>query len=134
MWLPLMIPSFVNIAVFLNHLSVLSCDSVQDMEKWAKSLNAQKEAQREVKKSVAQSGGAGVSKHESATADAGFAILQKVVSICMQPACFLYVHGCCWSVLKHPAVLFDLNIITCLCAYAAAELAGQKKQGVLKTH
>lgn len=111
-----MIPSFVNIAFFLSFWVYYLVILFQDMEKWAKSLNAQKEAQREVKKSVAQSGGAGVSKHESATADAGFAILQKVVSICIQPTCFLYVHGCCWSVLKHLAVLFDLNIITCLCS------------------
>ncbi|CAG5124407.1 unnamed protein product, partial [Candidula unifasciata] len=47
----------------------------KDMEKWAKSLNAQKEAQREVKKSVAQ---ASAPRQESAAADAGFAILQKV--------------------------------------------------------
>lgn len=53
----------------------------KDMEKWAKSLNAQKEALKEgVKRPLGpQSGPSSVGgiRQESATADAGFAILQK---------------------------------------------------------
>ena len=48
------------------------------MEKWAKSMNAQKEALKEAKKiSLPNLSG----RKESATADAGFAILEKVVSV-----------------------------------------------------
>ncbi|KAK6994768.1 RNA-binding protein 5 [Biomphalaria glabrata] len=52
----------------------------KDMEKWAKSINAQKEAQKEVFKRApnAQSSASSSFKTESATADAGFAMLQKV--------------------------------------------------------
>ncbi|CAG5128162.1 unnamed protein product [Candidula unifasciata] len=51
----------------------------KDMEKWAKSLNAQKEAQREgVRRVYGQPDVMTESRYESATADAGFAILQKV--------------------------------------------------------
>ena len=48
------------------------------MEKWAKSMNAQKDAAKEVfKKPV----GMGADKVESAAADAGFAMLQKKVQL-----------------------------------------------------
>ncbi|XP_005096261.1 RNA-binding protein 5 [Aplysia californica] len=47
----------------------------KDMEKWAKSMNAQKEAQKEVMKRPQGPGGS--FKLESAAADAGFAMLQK---------------------------------------------------------
>lgn len=54
------------------------------MEKWAKSLNAQKEAQKEGFKRTPnapqQPGSFPSHKQESAAADAGFAMLQKVVS------------------------------------------------------
>ncbi|KAH9518958.1 RNA-binding protein 5 [Bulinus truncatus] len=52
----------------------------KDMEKWAKSLNAQKEAQKDtVKRTPSGQPFASPSlKLESATADAGFAMLQKV--------------------------------------------------------
>lgn len=50
------------------------------MEKWAKSLNAQKDAMKEGIKRVIQPIGPQKLERESATADAGFAILEKVVS------------------------------------------------------
>ncbi|XP_059161328.1 RNA-binding protein 5-like isoform X2 [Physella acuta] len=54
----------------------------KDMEKWAKSLNAQKEAQKEGFKRTPnapqQPGSFPSHKQESAAADAGFAMLQKV--------------------------------------------------------
>ena len=51
----------------------------QDMEKWAKTLNAQKEAQKDVfKKNFTPIGNT-----ESAVADVGFAVLEKSVSICV---------------------------------------------------
>ncbi|CAH1784264.1 unnamed protein product [Owenia fusiformis] len=46
----------------------------KDMEKWAKSLNAQKEAHKDVMKKFTPIGGTG---KESASADAGFAVLEK---------------------------------------------------------
>ena len=52
------------------------------MEKWAKTLNAQKEAMKEGVKAprpAASLGGFGGGMKESATADAGFAILEKRV-------------------------------------------------------
>ena len=48
----------------------------QDMEKWAKTLNAKKEKMNDFKKSML-SGGDMSGKKESAAADAGFAILAK---------------------------------------------------------
>lgn len=55
------------------------------MEKWAKSLNAQKEAQKEgirkVPGGIPMPGSAQSLKQESAAADAGFAMLQKAVSV-----------------------------------------------------
>ena len=52
----------------------------QDMEKWAKSMNAQKEALKEGFKRPGPQPGSSLSlRSESATADAGFNILQKTV-------------------------------------------------------
>ena len=53
-------------------------DTLQDMEKWAKSMNAQKEALKDGIKKINIPNLSG--KKESATADAGFAILEKTVS------------------------------------------------------
>ena len=55
---------------------------IQDMEKWAKTLNAQKEAMREgFKKSFQPLNTAPEQiRKEAAAADAGFAILEKTVS------------------------------------------------------
>ncbi|XP_064604208.1 RNA-binding protein 5-like [Liolophura sinensis] len=50
----------------------------KDMEKWAKSLNAQKDAMKEGIKRVIQPMGPQKLERESATADAGFAIMEKV--------------------------------------------------------
>ena len=51
------------------------------MEKWAKSLNAQKEAIKGMNKTFQMVGGNRVlSEKESAAADAGFAILEKSVT------------------------------------------------------
>lgn len=50
------------------------------MEKWAKSMNAQKEAFKDGMKKINMTNLLG--KKESATADAGFAILEKVPSQC----------------------------------------------------
>ena len=50
----------------------------QDMEKWAKTLNAQKDAMKEVFKKNFQPIGQNMEK-ESAAADAGFAVLEKKV-------------------------------------------------------
>lgn len=52
------------------------------MEKWAKSMNAQKEAVKDGMKKINMANLSG--KKESATADAGFAILEKVVSITLE--------------------------------------------------
>ena len=54
----------------------------QDMEKWAKSMNAQKEAMKDGLKKISLPNMVGRKGEEksSATADAGFAILEKVVS------------------------------------------------------
>ena len=49
------------------------------MEKWAKSMNAQKEAVKDGMKKINMPNLSG--RKESATADAGFAILEKVVSV-----------------------------------------------------
>ncbi|KAK3592311.1 hypothetical protein CHS0354_030647 [Potamilus streckersoni] len=49
----------------------------KDMEKWAKTLNAQKEAQKEGKRVLLQQVFGRKDEKESATADAGFAILEK---------------------------------------------------------
>ena len=51
------------------------------MEKWAKSMNAQKEALKEgIKRPLPQQmTSAGALRQESATADAGYNILQKAV-------------------------------------------------------
>ena len=46
------------------------------MEKWAKAMNAQKDAQKEEQRKNTMAAG----RKESAAADAGFAILQKSVS------------------------------------------------------
>ena len=46
------------------------------MEKWAKAMNAQKDALKEEQRKGTIAGG----RKESAAADAGFAILQKSVS------------------------------------------------------
>ena len=51
----------------------------QDMEKWAKSLNAQKEAMRDFKQAAANATRR-AGDRESAAADAGFTILEKKVS------------------------------------------------------
>lgn len=48
------------------------------MEKWAKSMNAQKEALKDGMKKINMPN---LGRKESATADAGFAILEKVVSL-----------------------------------------------------
>lgn len=48
------------------------------MEKWAKSMNAQKEALKDGMKKINMPNLLG--RKESATADAGFAILEKAVS------------------------------------------------------
>lgn len=48
------------------------------MEKWAKSMNAQKEALKDGMKKISLPNLTG--KRESAAADAGFAILEKAVS------------------------------------------------------
>lgn len=61
--------------ISFNHYSNI----IQDMEKWAKSMNAQKEAVKDGMKKINMANLLG--KKESATADAGFAILEKVVSI-----------------------------------------------------
>lgn len=55
----------------------------QDMEKWAKSLNAQKETIKHFNKTFQTISGVRImdDKKESATADAGFAILEMSVSI-----------------------------------------------------
>lgn len=50
----------------------------KDMEKWAKSMNAQKEAMKDGLKKINMPNLLG--RKESATADAGFAILEKAVS------------------------------------------------------
>ena len=53
---------------------------LQDMEKWAKAMNAQKDAiKEELKKGSCIS-----ARKESAAADAGFSIMQKSVSACLQ--------------------------------------------------
>uniref|UniRef100_A0A0B7APJ4 RNA-binding protein 5 n=2 Tax=Arion vulgaris TaxID=1028688 RepID=A0A0B7APJ4_9EUPU len=49
----------------------------KDMEKWAKSLNAQKEALKEGTRRIYTADGMSESRQESAAADAGFAMLQK---------------------------------------------------------
>jgi hypothetical protein len=49
------------------------------MEKWAKSMNAQKEAVKDGMKKINMPNLSG--RKESATADAGFAILEKVVCV-----------------------------------------------------
>ena len=55
---------------------------MQDMEKWAKSLNAQKEAIKDTfKKGPLMIGGVRMPERESGSADAGFAILEKRVCI-----------------------------------------------------
>ena len=51
---------------------------MQDMEKWAKTLNAQKAAARDGFKFSFSVGQPKITERESATADAGFAILEKV--------------------------------------------------------
>ncbi len=52
------------------------------MEKWAKALNSQKEHMKDgLKKSFQPLGGVTALEKESATADAGFAILEKRVSL-----------------------------------------------------
>lgn len=54
---------------------------LQDMEKWAKTLNAQKETIKNFNKTFQTiSGSRSEEKKESATADAGFAILEMSVS------------------------------------------------------
>ena len=49
------------------------------MEKWAKTLNSQKEAQRDAFRKMFQPSNP-LQKKEAATADAGFAIMEKSVS------------------------------------------------------
>ena len=51
--------------------------SFQDMEKWAKTLNAQKEALNFKKSFQPIGGGPAQQERESAAADAGYAILEK---------------------------------------------------------
>lgn len=53
---------------------------LQDMEKWAKAMNAQKDALKEEQRKITIAAG----RKESAAADAGFAILQKSVSTSTQ--------------------------------------------------
>jgi len=60
----------------------------QDMEKWAKSMNAQKEALKDGLRKLSAPTAAG--RKEAAAADAGFAILEKVVG------CLPYL-AICWS-------------------------------------
>lgn len=70
------------------------------MEKWAKNLNVLKEAQKDqTKKSLpgSQAGSAGVSRQESATADAGFAILQKTVSHLVASPSTYFFHAANYS-------------------------------------
>ena len=54
----------------------------QDMEKWAKSMNAQKQSQQDVFKRPI--GTPGSLKTESAAADAGFSMFSKPVSVYLQ--------------------------------------------------
>lgn len=80
------------------------------MEKWAKSMNAQKEAVKDGMKKINMANLLG--KKESATADAGFAILEKVVSIVFfkQIIFFFFMK---WSFDKYFLCIFMFLYVKC---------------------
>ena len=71
------------------------------MEKWAKAMNAQKDALKEEQRKITTAAG----RKESAAADAGFAILQKSVR---DPCFVLFLFFGCVAFLSSFAVIESL--------------------------
>jgi len=84
-WFILLLLSSMLTILMYTHISLFP---PQDMEKWAKSMNAQKEALKDGLRKLSAPTAAG--RKEAAAADAGFAILEKVVG------CLPYL-AICWS-------------------------------------
>lgn len=73
---------FSCIGAYCAGLSVVSFQIAKDMERWAKSMNRQKESIRSASSALTQARLAD-ERRESASADAGYAILEKKVMFCM---------------------------------------------------